>query len=60
MNKDHLKIHKEVSFNSGTRTDYLINTYYDYALTFYFKTRQEAKKWIQSRKYMDKILHGGM
>jgi hypothetical protein len=47
--KDHLQIHKEASVNSGILTHYLVNTYYDYALTFYFETRKQAQDWVNDQ-----------
>ena len=46
MNTDHLKIHQQCSLNAGRRTDYLVNTYYDYAQTYYFATRREAEEFV--------------
>tara|TARA_R110000824_G_C14737913_1_gene627102 strand:+ start:262 stop:435 length:174 start_codon:yes stop_codon:yes gene_type:complete len=55
MNKDHLKIHKQPSLNIGKFTLYLVNTYYDYAQTFYFETRKEAKEFVAYSKQKDQL-----
>jgi hypothetical protein len=50
MNRDHLKIHKEPSLNTGIVTHYLVNTYFDYIQTHYFLTRKDAETFVQYYK----------
>lgn len=48
--KDHLVIHKESSLNAGLWTHYLVNTYYDYAQTYYFLSKKDAEIFVEMKK----------
>ncbi len=50
MNKDHLVIHKETGICASGVYHYLVNTYYDYVLSFYFDTRKEAENFVAESK----------
>ena len=54
--QDHLIIHKEQHIDGNRVCNYLVNTYYDYALTFYFETRKQAEQFVLERKLIDKLL----
>lgn len=56
MNNDHLVIHKEHGFHNGPY-EYLVNTYYDYTQTYFFKTEQEAKTFVLTRTELTDILN---
>ena len=56
MNADHLKIHKQRSLDAGYWTDYLVNTYYDYAQTYYFRTRREAEEFVAYEQHKQELM----
>jgi hypothetical protein len=54
VHKDHLVIHKELGFHNG-QYEYLVNTYYDYTSTHYFKSLELAQLFVLIRKELSDI-----
>ena len=54
VHKDHLVIHKEQGFHNEPY-EYLVNTYYDYVSTRYFKSLEEAVTFVLIRKELSDI-----